>query len=40
MKTITAALFAATVVYVVDSQYNDGRYTQVVEQVVIGVISR
>jgi hypothetical protein len=40
MKAIAAALIAAAVLYVVDSQYNDGRYTQVVEQAVTSVISR
>ena len=32
MKAIAAALVAALVLYVVDSQYNDGRYTQVLAQ--------
>jgi hypothetical protein len=40
MKAIAAALIAAAVLYVVDSQYNDGRYTQVVEQAVTSMISR
>ena len=40
MKTIAAALIAAAILYVVDSYYNDGRFTQVVEQAVTSVISR
>ncbi|HWZ37926.1 MAG TPA: hypothetical protein VNY08_06460 [Bradyrhizobium sp.] len=40
MKAIAAALIAAAVLYVVDSQYNDGRYTQVLEQAATSVISR
>jgi hypothetical protein len=40
MKAIAAAFIAAVVLYAVDYQYNDGRYTQIVEQAVTGVISR
>jgi hypothetical protein len=40
MKSIAAALIAAAILYVVDSYYNDGRFTQVVEQAVTSVISR
>jgi hypothetical protein len=40
MKTIAAALVAAVVLYAIDSQYNDGRYTQVLTQAVNSVISR
>jgi hypothetical protein len=31
VKAFVAALVAAAVLYVVDSQYNDGRYTQVLQ---------
>jgi hypothetical protein len=31
MKAFIAALIAAAILYVVDAQYNDGRYAEVVE---------
>ena len=40
MKAIAAAFVAAVVLYAVDSQYNDGRYTQVLAQAMTSVISR
>lgn len=40
MKAFAAALIAAAILYVVDSQYNDGRYALVVAQAVTSVISR
>ena len=33
MKAFGAALVAAAILYVVDAEYNDGRYTQVIQQV-------
>ena len=32
MKVIAAALIAAVILYVADSQYNDGRYARVLQQ--------
>lgn len=40
MRFIGAAVIATIVLYAIDSQYNDGRYTQVVAQAVSSVISR
>ena len=40
MKTILAGLVAALVLYAVDPQYNDGRYSQVVATAAKSVISR
>ena len=40
MKAFTAALIAAGILYVVDYQYNDGRYTGVVEQAVTSLVRR
>jgi hypothetical protein len=40
MKAIAAALIAAVILYAVDTQYNDGRYTQVLAQAMTSVISR
>jgi hypothetical protein len=40
MKAIAAALIAALVLYAVDTEYNDGRYAQVVAQTVSNVVSR
>ena len=39
MKAIAAALIAAVILYAVDTQYNDGRYTQVLAQAMTSVIS-
>ncbi len=32
MKVFLAALVAVAVLYVVDADYNDGRYTQIIRQ--------
>jgi hypothetical protein len=40
MKAFAAALFAAVILYAVDTEYNDGRYTQIVAQAVRGLVSR
>jgi hypothetical protein len=32
MRALAAALIAVAILYVVDSEYNDGRYTQVLQQ--------
>jgi hypothetical protein len=34
MKAFAAALIAAAILYVLDSQYNDGRYAQVMGQAI------
>jgi rhamnogalacturonyl hydrolase YesR len=38
MKAFGAALIAAAILYVVDSRYNDGRYTQVLQQAVTSLL--
>jgi rhamnogalacturonyl hydrolase YesR len=38
MKAVGAALIAAAILYVVDSRYNDGRYTQVLQQAVTSLL--
>jgi hypothetical protein len=38
MKAFTAALIAIAILYLVDSQYNDGRYTQVLHQAVTSLL--
>jgi hypothetical protein len=40
MKAFAAVLVAVAVLYAIDSEYNDGRYTQVVAAAVSRVISR
>jgi hypothetical protein len=40
MKAVAAALIAIVVLYTMDSEYNRGRYAQVLSQAVNGVISR
>ena len=40
MKTIAAALVAVVVLYAVDTEYNDGRFAQVLAQAMTSVISR
>ena len=40
MKAIAAALVAALVFYAVDTEYNDGRYIQVVAQAAKSTIWR
>jgi hypothetical protein len=37
VKGLIAALVALAILYAVDSQYNDGRYTQVLHQAVISL---
>jgi hypothetical protein len=32
MRALAAALIAVAILYVVDSEYNDGRHTQVLQQ--------
>ena len=38
MKAFAAALIAAAILYLADSQYNDGRYAQVVQQAVTSLL--
>ena len=38
MKAFVAALIAAGIFYLVDSEYNDGRYTAVIKQAITSVI--
>ncbi|WP_024518890.1 hypothetical protein [Bradyrhizobium sp. Tv2a-2] len=38
VKGLIAALVAGAILYVVDSQYNDGRYTQVLHQAVTSLL--
>jgi rhamnogalacturonyl hydrolase YesR len=38
MKAFCAALIAAAILYVVDLRYNDGRYTQVLQQAVTSLL--
>jgi hypothetical protein len=38
MRTLAAALIAAGILIVVDDHYNDGRYTQVLEQAVTSLL--
>jgi hypothetical protein len=40
MKAFIAALVAVAIPYVVDAQYNDGRYTEVVELAATSLIGR
>jgi hypothetical protein len=40
MKAFTAALIAIGVLYVVDYQYNDGRYTTVIQEAITAVVRR
>ncbi len=40
MKGLASALIAVAVLYIADYQYNDGRYTQVIHQAMIGMFSR
>jgi len=40
MKALIAALIAGTILYFVDSEYNDGRYTQVVKQAATSLVAR
>jgi hypothetical protein len=38
MKAFTAALIAVGILYVVDSEYNDGRYTGAIKQAVSSLV--
>jgi len=38
MKAISAALIAAAILYVVDLEYNDGRYATVVKSAITGLV--
>jgi hypothetical protein len=38
MKAFTAALIAVAILYLGGSQYNDGRYTQVLQQAVTSLL--
>jgi|HubBroStandDraft_5_1064220.scaffolds.fasta_scaffold5078942_1 hypothetical protein len=40
MKAFSAALVAVCVLYVIDKQYNDGRYTATIEQAVNSLVPR
>lgn len=40
MKALTAALIAGAILYGLDSRYNDGRYTQVVQQAMTSMLPR
>jgi hypothetical protein len=40
MKAFAAVLVAVAVLYVIDSEYNDARYTRVVAQAVSSAIPR
>jgi hypothetical protein len=40
MKAFTAALIATAILYVVDFQYNDGRFAGIIEQAVTSLVSR
>jgi hypothetical protein len=40
MKAFTAVLVAVAILYAIDSEYNNARYTQVVASAVSRVISR
>jgi hypothetical protein len=39
MKAFTAALIAMAILYVVDFEYNDGRFTGVIEKAVTSLVS-
>ncbi len=40
MKALSAALIAVSVLYVIDNQYNNGRYTAIIEQAVGSLVRR
>jgi hypothetical protein len=40
MKTLGAALIAMAILYVVDSQYNGGRYAEVIGQAITSIAFR
>ena len=40
MKAFIAALIAGAILYAVDTEYNDGRYSQVVKQAATSLVAR
>jgi hypothetical protein len=40
MKAFAAAIVTAGILYAADTEYNDGRYTQVIKQAVTSMVSR
>ncbi len=38
MKVVAAALIACGILYIIDSEYNEGRYTSVLQRVVTSVV--
>jgi hypothetical protein len=40
MKGLIAALIAGAILYAVDSEYNDGRYSGVIKQAAISLVGR
>jgi hypothetical protein len=40
MKAFIAALIAGTILYAVDSGYNDGRYSDVIKQAATSLVGR
>ena len=40
MKAFSAALVAVSVLYIIDKEYNDGRYTATIEQAVSSLVPR
>jgi hypothetical protein len=40
MKAFAAALIAAGILYVVDSEFNEGRYAAVIERAIASVLPR
>jgi hypothetical protein len=39
MKAFVAAIIAAGILYLVDTEYNEGRYTAVIKQAITSVIN-
>jgi rhamnogalacturonyl hydrolase YesR len=40
MKVIVAALIAIGILYAVDREYNDGRYSSVIQQAIAAMVPR
>jgi hypothetical protein len=40
MKGFIAALIAGAILYAIDSEYNDGRYSSVMKQAAISLVGR
>jgi hypothetical protein len=40
MKALVAALIAAGILYTVDREYNDGRYSSVIQQAITAMVPR